>query len=237
MPLPAGTANPNWPAISQGYYNSNIVNGARRLDLGIVTLGTGTKPIDIIRRPPPNEATVVTQQRYFAQASVHILLSDKPQDLMNMPCIDATTQPFDLSKLTQAYLASPAGAADPQITFLKGILGPNLVPLATSGAGAAYIPSSPTAPAGDGYWLKTGQPIIPGFLKIEVQTGISMQNSPCGTWRDVTLAVLSLGYVGRNINPVAGVADIPAAGIAWRPATSASGGGLSGAVSGCHYPS
>ena len=194
-------ANTNWPTISQGYYNSDIVSGAKPLNLGIVTLGTNTKPVDIIRRPPSGEATIVTQQRYFAQASVHILLSDNPADIMNMSCIDPTTQPFELRKLAQTY-AVLQGSADPQIVYLKGKLGAKLVPLATSGAGAAYVPSSQSAPAGDGYWVAGGATptaTIPGFLKIEVQTS---QGTPCGNWQDVTLEVLGLGYVGRNINPV-----------------------------------
>ena len=220
--------NTNWPAISQGYYNSNIVNGAKRLDLGIVTLGTGTKPIDIIRRPPPAESAVVTQQRYMAQASVHILLSDKPQDIMNMPCIDNTTQPFDLSKLARpaAVLQNPAtGAADAQIAYLQGKLGVNFVPLATSGSAGVYAPASPAVPAGNGYWVAAGQPIIPGYLKIEIQIGPSMQLSPCGNWQDVTLAVLGLGYVGRNINPVAGVADtaLPVLPVGQQPPQAAVG--------------
>jgi hypothetical protein len=201
-------ANTNWPAISQGYYNSNIINGAKPLNLGIVTLGTGTKPIDIIRRPTPVDAPVVTQQRFFAQASVQILLSDNPADIMNMPCVDSTTQPFELRKLAQTWAALQA-SGDPQITNLRGKLGVNLVPLAMSGAvsAAAYTPSSPTVPAGDGYWVANGVAISPGFLKIEIQTGGSMSLSPCGNWQDVTLEVLGLGYVGRNINPVPNVAD------------------------------
>jgi hypothetical protein len=194
-------ANPTWPTISQGYYNSNIVNGAKPLNLGIVTLGTGTKPIDIIRRPIPADAAVVTQQRYFAQASVHVILSDNPADIMNMPCVDPTTQPFDLRKLAQTA-ATLQISADPQITYLRGKLGAKLVPLATSGSTGAYVPSSPLAPAGDGYWVAPGEPIEPGFLKIEIQTS---QGSPCGSWQDVTLEVLALGYVGRNINPVGAV--------------------------------
>src|ERR1700676_4520458 len=197
-------ANTNWPTISQGYYNSNIVSGAKPLNLGIVTLGTNTKPVDIIRRPPSGDAPIVTQQRYFAQASVHLLLSDNPADIMNMPCIDPTTKPFELRKLAQTYAALQA-SADPQITYLKGKLGANLVPLATSGAGVAYVPSSQSAPAGDGYWVATGTAITPGFLKIEVQTS---QGTPCGSWQDVTLEVLGLGYVGRNINPVGAMSHV-----------------------------
>jgi hypothetical protein len=197
-------ANPNWPVISQGYYNSNIVSGAKPLNLGIVTLGTGTKPIDIIRRPTPVDAPIVTQQRYMAEASVQVLLSDNPADIMNMPCIDPTTQPFDLRKLAQSAAALQA-SADPGITYLKGKLGAKLVPLAISGAGPSYSPSSPIAPAGDGYWTAAGEPISPGFLKIEIQTA---QGTPCGSWQDVTLEVLALGYVGKNINPVGAVPDI-----------------------------
>jgi hypothetical protein len=198
--------NPAWPTISQGAYNSNIVTGVKPIQLGIVTLGTGTKPVDIIRRPLPADAPVVTQQRFFAQASVKILLSDNPADIMNMPCVDGTTQPFELRKLAQPYAtlqANPTG--DPDIANLKGKLAGKLVPLAMSGAGAAYNPSSPAGPAGDGYWVAPNVAIEPGFLKIEVQAGSSMQIWPCGTWQDVTLEVLGLGYVGRNINPVAAV--------------------------------
>jgi hypothetical protein len=196
-------ANPNWPTISQGYYNSDIVTGAKPLSLGIVKLGTGTKPIDVIRRPTPADAAAVTQQRYFAQASVKILLSDNPADIMNMPCVGQTTQPFDLRKLAQPA-ATLQVSGDPQIAYLRGKLGANLVPMAASGAGPTYTPSSPTAPSGDGYWLAAGEPISPGFIKIEIQTS---QGSPCGGWQDVTMEVLGLGYVGRNINPTAVVPD------------------------------
>src|ERR1700730_14585426 len=84
---------------------------------------------------------------------------------------------------------------------------PPPVPLAASGAakGAGITAYNPT----DGYWLPTpnvaqyaaasGLPIIKGFIKIEVQTAYG---NPCGTWKDVTLEVLSYGYVGKNINPV-----------------------------------
>ena len=191
-------ANPNWPTISSLDYNSNIVNKAKILNLGIVTLGTGTLPIDIIRRPIAADSPVVTQQRYFAEASVHVLLSDNPADIMGIPCVDGTTPPFDLRKLAQPAAVLQA-SGDPQLVYLKTKLGANLVPLAASGAGAAYSPSSSTVPAGDGYWTANGEPTEPGFLKIEVQTS---QNTPCGNWKDVTLEVLGLGYVGKNINPI-----------------------------------
>ncbi len=77
------------------------------------------------------------------------------------------------------------------------------VPLAASGAVKSATAYSPT----NGYWLPTpnnaaytsgvnGLPVIKGFIKIEVQTAYGV---PCGTWKDVTLEVLSFGYAGRNL--------------------------------------
>jgi Tfp pilus assembly protein PilX len=208
------SANASWPTISTGnaptYYNSNLVNGqgskypqfstgAKKLDLGIVTIGSGTtQEIDLIRRPLSGEAANVTGERYFAQASLKVLVSDDPNDLMNLPCIDASTQPFDLSKMaTQpaTWLASPYA---PLVALYNKMIanGVTPLPLAASGAlgggGGAYNSQ-------DGYWLPNGYPVIKGFLKIEEQIGYG---SPCGTWKDVTIEVLSYGYVGRNIDPV-----------------------------------
>src|SRR5437870_3638347 len=47
---------PTWTNLSIGTYNGNIRNGrtgARRLDLPLAS--TGATPVDLIRRPPPNE--------------------------------------------------------------------------------------------------------------------------------------------------------------------------------------
>jgi hypothetical protein len=89
----------------------NASTGAKQLNLGIVTIGNGTtQEIDIIRRPNAGESAKITAERYFAQASLKILLSDDPQDIMNLPCIDSATQPFDLSKLAQPVNLWPAAA-------------------------------------------------------------------------------------------------------------------------------
>lgn len=226
------SADTNWPTISTGNapadYNSNLINGqgsaypqystgAKQLDLGIVTIGQGTtQSIDLLRRPLSGEAANVTGERYFAQASLKVLLSDDPNDLMNLPCIDGSTQPFDLSKLaiapdptTGAPWTTPGYYAPASALWnAMKALGVPPLPLAASGAlnpqGGAYNPQ-------DGYWLPGGAPnsypttmtnqfpIIKGFLKIEEQLGYG---SPCGTWKDVTVEVLSYGYVGRNIDPV-----------------------------------
>jgi hypothetical protein len=216
-----GTSSPspntNWPTISMGsaptYYGGNLQNGAgsaakqyagssKQLNLGIVTIGAGsTQQIDLIRRANPAESANITGERYFAQASLRVLLSDDPQDIMNLaPCIDGSTQPFDLSKITVAPGVGGANwAGYAPATALYNAMAANGVtqlPLAASG--------SPGAPGGawtaaDGYMQPASYPIIKGFLKIEEQIAYG---TPCGTWKDVTVEVLSYGYVGRNINPV-----------------------------------
>ena len=198
----------SWPTISTGnsptYYNSNLTNGAgsayqqystgaKLLSLGIITIGGGTtQSIDLIRRPLPAENAEVTGERYFAQASLKILLSDNKDDIMNLPCIDGSKQPFDLSLMAtdpgnlpgnpgSKWLAS----SDPSLVALTQALNANGVtplPLAASGAAAtgytgAYNPN-------DGYWTPNTQvtgtpytwPVIKGFIKIEEQT--SLRHAP-----------------------------------------------------------
>lgn len=211
--------NPNWTTISlsPADYAGNLRNGltgAKTLSLGIVLLGNGTtQPVDLIRRPfGITENPSVTNLRYYAQASFRVLLSDNPQDIMGLPCIDTSTQPFNL-----ATLAMPVASwTDPKAVALKAIMTANNtagystlpVPLAASGAAfgaTAYSPANgywlPT-PSGAGYVAQSGLPIIQGYIKIELQT---TYGNPCGVWKDVTLEVLGYGYAGRNINPKGGL--------------------------------
>jgi hypothetical protein len=198
-------------------YAGNLRNGATGaspLNLGIVLLGNGTtQPVDMIRRPLPTalESAAVLNLRYFAQASLKILLSDNLTDITSLPCIDTATAPFDLSTMAMP-VASWAGTAVALKTKMNtnNIAGFNTppVPLAASGAVKGAPAYSPT----DGYWLQTpnaagyatasGLPIIKGYIKIEVQTAYG---NPCGTWKDVTLEVLGYGYAGRNMYPQAGL--------------------------------
>src|SRR5262249_12736412 len=153
--------------------------GATPLNLGIVTLGSGTtQAIDVIRRPIANEAAGITAERDFAQASLKILLSDDPKDITNLSCTDTSKQPFELSQLAQPVASWPTNSA---VTTLKSNMTANGItelPLAASGA-ANGVGSSYTAK--DGYWLPKNYPIIKGFIKIEAQTAYG---TPCGTWKD-----------------------------------------------------
>jgi hypothetical protein len=211
--------NPIWTNISLGAtnYAGNLRNGATgatALNLGIVLLGNGTtQPVDLIRRPLATavENVAVTNLRYYAQSSFKVLLSDNSADITNLPCIDTSTVPFDLSTLAMP-VASWTGTAATLKTLMNtnntaGLNTPP-VPLAASGAVKGATVYNPT----DGYWLPTpnvaqyatasGLPIIKGFIKIEVQTAYG---NPCGTWKDVTLEVLSFGYAGKNLFPQGGL--------------------------------
>ena len=197
-------ANPAWPSISASF-NGNLRNGVKPLNLTVVVLGNGSsQPIDLIRRPVAGENVTnsgVLGERYFSQASLRVLLSDNATDITSLPCVSAGA-PMNL-----ADLALPvADWTTPNATNLKAAMmaaGTLPVPLAASGAaGGGYSPS-------DGYWQRGpnvsatpptyGTPIITGFIKIDAQTSYG---SPCGTYVDVTKEILSLGYAGRNINPV-----------------------------------
>jgi len=198
-------ANPNWPNISLGAsnYAGNLRSGstgAVPLNMAIVANGGGaTQTIDLIRRPLNGEAASITGERYFAQASLRVLLSDDPNDIMNLPCIDGSTQPFRLDDLAQPV----ANWTSANATALKNAMiaaGTTPLPLAASGAGAVYQASEGSTT--DGYWYPAGQPLIQGYIKIEAQ--LAPYALPCAAWKDVTQEVLSLGYAGRNINPATG---------------------------------
>jgi len=213
--------NAGWAAISQTSYNSNMINYStgvtQKLQLPIEVLSNGqASPVDLLRRPTQGEAgnPDVLGERYFAQASMKILLSDQAQDIMQLPCVDPNTQPVDLSTLAVSntapvsYYATDAlgsSVTDPTtrlpIWYLNG--NPTAVPLATSAAGNAKASWNAAAIAGytstpNGYWLPKYEPTITGYLKIEIQIGYL---SPCGKWQDVTQEILKLGLAGRNQNP------------------------------------
>ena len=92
---PGSAAVEGWKNLSEVKYSTNIRNtmtGAKRLDLPLVSQGAA--PIDLIRRPGvgSNENIAnqpVFLQRYFAQASLRILLSDRAADITGLPTITA----------------------------------------------------------------------------------------------------------------------------------------------------
>ena len=203
--------NPNWPTISASF-NGNLRSGVKQLNLTVTLVGGGgATPIEIIRRPVPGELAGnpgVLGERYFSQASLRILLSDNSADITGLPCVSGGA-PFNL-----ADLALPVASwATPNATaLLAAMTAAGTIPLPMAGSGASntvntanYIPGTA---GGDGYWqpgplkvapFTAGTPILTGYIKIDAQTAYG---SPCGIYQDVTQEILSLGYAGKNINPV-----------------------------------
>ena len=204
--------NGSWKSISDSF-NGNLRAHVPRLDLAITLLGNGgSQPIDLIRRPVRGEDVAnpgVLGERYFAEASLKILLSDNAADITNLPCVSAGA-PFNLAEL--AGLPNGGGWTTPNAAALKAAMtaaGTTPLPLAASGAASGayvqgYVPvplpvPASSVPGGDGYWQPKNTPTITGYIKIDAQTAYG---SPCGIWKDVTQEILSLGYAGKNINPV-----------------------------------
>jgi hypothetical protein len=94
--MPGSTANTNWTSISTGTYKSYIrtgLTGAKKLDLPLVS--QGATPVDLIRRPlinsdENNDKPEIFGQRFFSQASLRILLSDRDTDILQLPTVTNT---------------------------------------------------------------------------------------------------------------------------------------------------
>jgi hypothetical protein len=117
---------------------------ARRLELPIVDTDTGATAIDLIRRPKAGDATgpgTTHDQRFYALASLRILLSDSPNEIKTLPKIDTSVDPFDLTK----YNDTTAG----------GFLADNAHPALAKSKGLATLPDN--------------TPLVTGFIKIERQ--------------------------------------------------------------------
>jgi type II secretory pathway pseudopilin PulG len=127
---------PTWTTLSIGTYNGNIRNGrtgARTLVLPLVD--QGARPIDIIRRPAQgsNEhvgpSRAVYNQRFYAQASLRILLSDTAADISTLPLATATAPvPLDGTATVAQYDRSPplAVSAGPGSTTTTGVTNPGV---------------------------------------------------------------------------------------------------------------
>ena len=104
--VPVAPDNDGWVGLSQGTYLNNIRNGdtgAKLLSLPLVadldnSGAPDAEPIELIRRPGQgsneNAGTTaqrnVYSQRFFALASVRILLSDTAAEITSLPTVTAT---------------------------------------------------------------------------------------------------------------------------------------------------
>lgn len=168
---------PMWTNRSIGDYHGYIRNGrtgAKRLDLPLITVGA--TPIEIIRRPVPNENTFITGQRLYSEAGVRILLSDDAADITSLPESSNGVAPLRLDTLASIAAGGYDEALDRPLAASSGIT--------ANTAGGANVTHA--------YRTGIGTPLIDGFLKIEYR-------DDNGDWNDVTGEILSLGFTRRNI--------------------------------------
>ncbi|MCL4847362.1 MAG: hypothetical protein KJ066_12565 [Acidobacteria bacterium] len=170
---------PTWTNLSVGTYNGYVRNGrtgARRLELPLVS--NGAVPIDIIRRPNPAspDPQEVLRQRFFWMASLRILISDRPEDITSLPTVTPGA-PVNLADLAASGYAVDGTAGRVNVARSWG-----------SVAGQA-----PDNVEQGGYRTPLDTPLVDGYIKIERQ-------DVGGTWHDVTMEILNLGFAGRNLS-------------------------------------
>ena len=188
---PGSTVNPNWKTLSVSTYNGFIqdgTTGAKVLNLAIALPGINSKPISMIERPAVGESTTsaLGMARFYNLASLRILLSDTPSDIMNLPGIDTTEQPYPLAE---------AGSSGTSYAIQRN----NTIPATYCPSGGPCtlpVPTPCTPPMAESvgytidnnYMTTIGTTLLGGYIKIEM----NLQSSP-GTWKDVTEEILAQG--------------------------------------------
>jgi hypothetical protein len=188
------TPNTNWFTLSMGtlatQYAGNIRGGSTAvapLSLSIASPAVGGTPIELIRRPVAGENSQLTAERYFTLSSVNILLDDNAALLTATPGTCGT--PVDLATLAVEPPGTPGASFTTFPTSYTG--GPEgKLPLPSSGAQTASYSQT------DGYWIIAHKPILTGFILVNIHT-------TAGACQDVTWEILNLGFIGRNLNPLA----------------------------------
>ena len=206
--VPVAPDNDVWVGLSQGTYLNNIRNGdtgAKLLSLPLVadldnSGAPDAEPIELIRRPGQgsneNAGTTaqrnVYSQRFFALASVRILLSDTAAEITSLPTVTATA-PVALSMIAGALPFTHYSPVTATSTLPRSPIGTSDGPGAIAGPAGGQLP---------GYIYKGNHddPLLGGFIKIEIQRQPTAGQGPTeGVWQDVTAEVLGLGISGRNL--------------------------------------
>jgi hypothetical protein len=189
-----------WATLSATDYNGWIKNGAtgaRRLDLPLVS--NGARPVDIIRRSPPNElaSSDVHKQRFYSLGTLRILISDQRADFNNLPNIRVTAgvSPMPLS-------------GDFIVDATEGGEATNLAAgtyrFAASNGSATY-----TQLLQAGFRTTAGTSSIGGFIVINLQ-------DRDGNWVDVTKEIMNLGFAGKRLSR-GGNSPTSTPGTMWAP--------------------
>jgi hypothetical protein len=144
---PTSSAVSGWKNLSEAIYKTNVRNtmtGAKPLQLPLVR--QGEQPIALIRRPEVNSNENTTNpplfgQRFFAQASLRILLSDRASDITNLPTVTATAPiPLDGTwnpgggrpPVARSYGPAPVNNTTVQATSGTGTSGTGVITINTA---------------------------------------------------------------------------------------------------------
>jgi hypothetical protein len=200
--MPGSSANTNWTSLSVGTYKSYIrtgLTGAKVLNLPLVS--QGAVPIDLIRRPLLNSnentaAAAVYGQRYYAQASLRILLSDRVADFTGLPTITAAPPVLLDGDWTAAPpnngigAYGPVSATNPPVALSAGLT-PALTTVA-AGSSAATINVTGGVPA----WLK-----IPATITVGANAAVTCTGKTANTFTGcvgIAVAVPDASVVSTN---------------------------------------
>ncbi|MBY0494820.1 MAG: hypothetical protein K2Y23_11450 [Cyanobacteria bacterium] len=207
-----------WKNLSEVTYRTNIrteTTGAKQLNLPLTS--QGATPIDLIRRPAvnSNENTanpLVYGQRYYAQASVRILLSDRAADLTGLPQITAGAPlQFDAAGGPAGYVV---GAGRPPVAqspgneplIAGGALSSTRVSAIAGGTltiqtwnGAAWVAGVPT-------WMKWNQLSTAAIPAIVCNNLTGTQATGCGAHPNIPINTVAT-FTNTNGTTFTGVVN------------------------------
>ncbi len=179
---PAGGQNATWITTSTSTYKGFVANSATGVNkLTLPFVGPNVLPIEIIRKPLPNElaGSSVSSSRLFNKAQIRVLLADTQNDLHPGQAGDASD--IQLSALAPVNV-NPGG-----LTALAK---------ATKGVDAAWANWPLVNGAAVGAPPLNTWPLVDGWLRVEYQNTL-------GNWVGVTNEWLTLGFARSNVVPAA----------------------------------
>jgi len=176
---PAGGQNSTWITTSTSTYKGFVANsrtGVNKLSLPFV--GPNVLPIEIIRKPLPNElaGSAVSSSRLFNKAQIRVLLADTQNDLHPGQAGDAS----DVLLNGQTIAVAPGG--NTALAVANPTVDAAWIAPRVNGVVQAPVPAT---------W-----PLVNGWLRVEYKNA-------AGNWVGVTNEWLGLGFARSNVVPTA----------------------------------
>jgi hypothetical protein len=215
-----GTANAGWQTTSPSTYHSMILSGstgAKPLTLAFVKPGVG--PIEIIRRPLPDESATSSlgESRLYNEAQIRILLSDDPAELPFSTGFSGATDPQNirLANVNRNGIdysnGVPVSSDGGQKTFFAEGTSTNslsssvkeydwVAPTTIPSAYATMPASTPQAPTYDS-GTPTKWNLLDGYVRVEVRASD-------GSFIPVTQEWLEYGFARRANFPGASSGNV-----------------------------